>query len=240
MIVYVNDAFCTLSGYSTDVLVGHSALLLGGARPDTESARRLWSTSVAEGLPVIVTKWRPDGASYRAETALLPLRSSRGEVSHVLAFEQEVAKARPSSAAPSDDTAAPLATRVIASIMMSLASTAMRHREALWRLRAAGHAQAKLELALANALSNAERALDAVHRLSEAGAEPDAFRVKGAIAVLVELCAHDLRTEAEIERRYGPPAVSGTLQRRAVSRTDAPSEAASPNITLPRAMERAE
>jgi hypothetical protein len=97
-----------------------------------------------------------------------------------------------------------------------------------------------LELALANALSNAERALDAVHRLSEAGAEPDAFRVKGAIAVLVELCAHDLRTEAEIERRYGPPAVSGTLQRRAVSRTDAPSEAASPNITLPRAMERAE
>jgi hypothetical protein len=57
------------------------------------------------------------------------------------------------------------------------------------------------------------------------------------VAVLFELWTHDLRTETEIERRFGRPGMSRAAPRWAVSRTDAPSEAVPPGITVPRTLE---
>jgi PAS domain S-box-containing protein len=209
MIVYVNPAYCALSGFSAEVLVAHSALLLGGARPDARSVRRLSSASVAEDLHVTVTKWRPDGTSYRAQTAVLPLRSSQGEVSHFLALEAELVPAQAAGrprAASGDAPGASLAARVLATVGQSLASSAARYREALWSLRSAEYPETKLEVALSDALAHAEGALEAVRRLTAGGTEhapPDALCVHGAVALLVDFTRRDLCAEAEIVRNYG-------------------------------------
>ena len=85
-IVYVNEAFCALSGYERETLVGHSALLLAGARP-TESTLRSLLPPVAHQSTW--RKHRPDGSSYESVLQVTPLKDAAGRTTHFVAIEQD-------------------------------------------------------------------------------------------------------------------------------------------------------
>ncbi|MCL4818725.1 MAG: PAS domain S-box protein [Vicinamibacteria bacterium] len=90
-IVWVNRAFCELTGYAAEEAVGQTARLLrSGAHPPTFYAT-LWRT-VLDGdvWSGDIVNLRKDGTKYTAEMTITPLRDERGEVSHFVAVSQDV------------------------------------------------------------------------------------------------------------------------------------------------------
>lgn len=71
-IVYVNHAFAKMSGYAAEQLVGHSALLLAGARPNRERV----TAAMFSRKPYRMRdrKVRPDGSAYDVEVRFELLR----------------------------------------------------------------------------------------------------------------------------------------------------------------------
>ena len=87
-ILYVNDAFARMSGYTSEQLVGHSALLLAGARPCREDLE----TALAAQFPWAraETKARPDGSTYRVEVSMEALPRTPGRPQHVVLTQRVV------------------------------------------------------------------------------------------------------------------------------------------------------
>ena len=87
-ILYVNEAFVRMSGYTSEQLVGHSALLLAGARPKRENI----ASAIASQFPWerIETKTRPDGMTYRVEMSMEALPRTPGRPQHVVLTQRLV------------------------------------------------------------------------------------------------------------------------------------------------------
>lgn len=101
-ILYVNAAFLEMSGYTADQLVGHSAILLAGARPSLEAARAAFQ--VRRGRPYVARerKFRPDGSSYEAEVRLEYLSPSRGQLPRLVLTQREIAASVGYAGAPKE------------------------------------------------------------------------------------------------------------------------------------------
>jgi PAS domain S-box-containing protein len=81
-IVYVNAAYERLSGYSAAQLLGHSSVLLAGARPDLDHVRELEASSREAPYETVTRKYRPDGTAYVVELRVAPLwERERGDES---------------------------------------------------------------------------------------------------------------------------------------------------------------
>ena len=87
-ILYVNEAFARMSGYTSEQLVGHSALLLAGARPRREDLE----AAIAARFPYAraETKTRPDGSTYRVDVAMEALPRTGGRPQHVVLTQRVV------------------------------------------------------------------------------------------------------------------------------------------------------
>jgi PAS domain S-box-containing protein len=88
-IVYVNQAFEHLTGYTAEQLIGHSALLLAGARPSRDQLRAIASSN---DRPYRATerKARPDGSSYDVEVCLETLGHEPGGPRHRVLMQREI------------------------------------------------------------------------------------------------------------------------------------------------------
>jgi PAS domain S-box-containing protein len=95
-IVYVNPAFVRLSGFTRDQLVGHSALLLAGARPLLSHVRELGASNAREDevFHAITRKARPDGTSYLARLRVASLQNDDGEVTHFILTQRDISSER--------------------------------------------------------------------------------------------------------------------------------------------------
>jgi PAS domain S-box-containing protein len=89
-IVYVNAAFERLSGNTRDQLLGHSSLLLAGARPDFEHVKDVTRATKGDELFASTRKFRPDGAAYDVDVWLSPMRDESGAITRYLLREREV------------------------------------------------------------------------------------------------------------------------------------------------------
>jgi len=77
-ILYVNDAFVRMSGYSAEQLVGHSAMLLAGARPDfAYVSAAVAAVSQRKSYEAKARKFRPDGTSFDAVVHVDPFGEER-------------------------------------------------------------------------------------------------------------------------------------------------------------------
>lgn len=88
-----NEAFTEMSGYTADQLVGHSAILLAGARPDPEATRAAFQLRRAQPYVARERKFRPDGSPYEVEVRLELLTRSRGELPRVVLTQREIVSA---------------------------------------------------------------------------------------------------------------------------------------------------
>ncbi|MBV1909508.1 MAG: diguanylate cyclase [Kangiellaceae bacterium] len=90
-IVYVNEAFAKLSGYSTDFAIGKSPKFLHGANTDIEARNRIRS-ALDNHLPIKETiyNYRADKTGYWVELNIFPLKDETGVITHFAAIERDV------------------------------------------------------------------------------------------------------------------------------------------------------
>lgn len=95
-IEWANAAFCQLSGYSLDELLGERPSLLKSGEQDSSFYAHLWST-VSSGKP-----WQGElleragnGELYRVNQVITPLLDEQGRITHLLAIQHSFAQVDP-------------------------------------------------------------------------------------------------------------------------------------------------
>ena len=90
-IVYVNPAFCELTGYGPHEVMGKSPSMLQGPNTDKEVLQRL-NQSIADGVLFFgqAINYRKDGSEFMMEWKIAPIRNQKDEITHYLAIQREV------------------------------------------------------------------------------------------------------------------------------------------------------
>ena len=90
-IIYVNSAFCELTGYGPHEVMGKSPSLLQGPKTDPEVIQRL-GQNITDGELFYgqAINYRKDGSEFMMEWKIAPIRNDKDEVTHYLAIQREV------------------------------------------------------------------------------------------------------------------------------------------------------
>ena len=90
-IVYVNAAFCELSGYGPHEVMGKSPSILQGPKTDPEVIKRL-NQNISDGELFYgqAINYRKDGSEFMMEWKIAPIRNEKNQVTHYLAIQREV------------------------------------------------------------------------------------------------------------------------------------------------------
>jgi len=90
LVVYVNPAFCRLTGYDVGELVGRNLRVLQGAdrdQPELTSLRD--ALRHAESTRALVRNVRKDGTVFVNDMQIHPLKDSNGQVTHFIGYHRE-------------------------------------------------------------------------------------------------------------------------------------------------------
>ncbi|MEM6848520.1 MAG: PAS domain-containing protein, partial [Pseudomonadota bacterium] len=90
-IVFVNDAFTRLTGYSAEMAVGRNCRFLQGEETEPEAVEK-FRTGLKQKHDFAVDLWnyRADGTRFRNHIIVTPLLSEEGDVAYFLALQQPV------------------------------------------------------------------------------------------------------------------------------------------------------
>lgn len=90
-IIYANDAFQRMSGYSADEMVGKSCDFLVGPKTAPESIEKV-RTALKQRVEcaVDVMHYRKDGTAFWDELQLAPVADSEGKVTHFIGIHQDI------------------------------------------------------------------------------------------------------------------------------------------------------
>ena len=89
-IIYVNSAFCELTGYTPQEVMGKSPSILQGSKTDPEVLERL-NRNLAQGELFFgkAINYRKDGSTFMMEWKIAPIRNEKDEITHYLAIQRE-------------------------------------------------------------------------------------------------------------------------------------------------------
>ena len=91
VIRYVNPAFCSISGYAREELLGATPRLLKSGRQDEGFYRGLWETIRSGRLwSGRLTNRRKDGGRFLVDMTISPIRGEHGSVAHFVAIMRDV------------------------------------------------------------------------------------------------------------------------------------------------------
>jgi len=92
-IVYVNDSFSQMTGYSLEEMIGKSPAILQGPKTDRAVLDRL-SKALAEGrlFHGEAINYRKDGTEFVMEWKIVPIKNENEVTSHYLALQRDVTK----------------------------------------------------------------------------------------------------------------------------------------------------
>jgi PAS domain S-box-containing protein len=90
-IIYVNSAFCELTGYGPHEIIGKSPSILQGPNTDQAVLERL-NQDISKGrlFHGQAINYRKDGSEFMMEWKIVPIRNEKDEVTHYLAIQREV------------------------------------------------------------------------------------------------------------------------------------------------------
>ena len=90
-IVYVNQAFTELTGFSPQEVIGLNPRILQSTGTDAGAKRTIYE-GLRKQIPVRVTlkNYSKSGKEYWLDLSILPLRNPRGVVTHYVAIERDV------------------------------------------------------------------------------------------------------------------------------------------------------
>lgn len=90
-IVYVNDAFVRITGYSSDDALGRSPSFLQGHRTDAATIEEISSAvSQSKAIQVEILNYARDGREYWAETSIAPIVGPDGRATHFVATGRDI------------------------------------------------------------------------------------------------------------------------------------------------------
>ncbi len=94
-VIYINDAFTVLTGYSAEEIIGKSPAVLQGPKTDRAVLDRL-ERELSEGrlFHGEAINYRKDGSEFVMEWKIVPIKNKREETSHYLAIQRDVTKLR--------------------------------------------------------------------------------------------------------------------------------------------------
>ncbi len=92
-IVYANDSFAQMTGYSSEEIIGKSPAILQGPKTDQAVLDRL-SQALSEGrlFHGEAINYRKDGSEFIMEWKIVPIKNEREITSHYLALQRDVTK----------------------------------------------------------------------------------------------------------------------------------------------------
>ena len=90
-ITYCNPAFCQMTGYSAQELLGRSPRLLQGPHTDRQVLQRLREClRTGEFFQGSTVNYRKDGSSYLVEWNISPVRDAQGQVQAYVSVQQDI------------------------------------------------------------------------------------------------------------------------------------------------------
>ena len=91
VIEYVNPAFETMTGYSTEEAIGRRPRILHSGIHPNEFYARLWSTILSGGtFRAIMTNRRRDGTLYDEDQTITPIKDSAGRITHFVSTGRDI------------------------------------------------------------------------------------------------------------------------------------------------------
>lgn len=94
-IQYVNAAFASLTGYTSDEVVGQNPRILKSGRQAPATYEQLWNT-IRSGVVwhgELINR-RKDGTFYHEDMRITPVKGSNGEIVNFIAIKRDVTKRR--------------------------------------------------------------------------------------------------------------------------------------------------
>ena len=90
-ILYVNPAFCQMTGYGPQEILMKSPVILQGPKTDAAVLERL-SRDIEAGRVFHgrAINYRKDGSEFMMEWKIAPIRNAMGEIRHYLAIQKDV------------------------------------------------------------------------------------------------------------------------------------------------------
>lgn len=90
-VVYVNDAFAEITGYTSEEMVGQSPAILQGPKTDRAVLDQL-NQALSEGklFHGEAINYRKDGSEFIMEWKIVPIKNENHETSHYLALQRDV------------------------------------------------------------------------------------------------------------------------------------------------------
>ncbi|GAB4108138.1 MAG: hypothetical protein Kow00105_14290 [Phycisphaeraceae bacterium] len=90
-IIYANDKFCELSGYTREELIGQNHRILKSSEHDKAFYRNLWLTiSCGETWRGEIKNRAKDGSYYWVEATIMPLKNEQGRIDRYLAIRTDI------------------------------------------------------------------------------------------------------------------------------------------------------
>ncbi|SEP93952.1 PAS domain S-box-containing protein/diguanylate cyclase (GGDEF) domain-containing protein [Ectothiorhodospira magna] len=90
-IVYVNQAFCNMTGYTAEELMGKTPRILQGPRTDPETIERLRRClNAGEYFIGNTVNYRKDGECYYVEWNITPIRDGQGRITHFVSVQRDL------------------------------------------------------------------------------------------------------------------------------------------------------
>jgi diguanylate cyclase (GGDEF)-like protein/PAS domain S-box-containing protein len=90
-ILWTNQAFSQLTGYSSEEVLGNNPRLLKSGKQDGAFYTNMWATITSGNTwHGEVTNRRKDGSLYTEEMTITPVHSGSGEITHYVAIKQDV------------------------------------------------------------------------------------------------------------------------------------------------------
>ncbi len=90
-ILFVNPAFCEMTGYSQDELLGKTPRILQGLKSDRAMLQRLREALArGEAFSGETVNYRKDGSEYYVEWDITPVRAENGRIAYFLSIQRNV------------------------------------------------------------------------------------------------------------------------------------------------------
>lgn len=90
-IIYVNPAFCELTGYEPNEVIGMSPAMLQGPKTDMDVIRKLGENiGVGKVFHGQTFNYRKDGSDFVMEWKIAPIRNEKEVITHYMAIQRQV------------------------------------------------------------------------------------------------------------------------------------------------------
>ncbi len=92
-IVYVNDAFTRMTGYTPEDVIGRLSVVLQGSKTDsTEWFRLEGDQTTGKTFHLETVMQRKDGTKFHLEWRISPIRNELGKVTHFVSMQRDITK----------------------------------------------------------------------------------------------------------------------------------------------------